>query len=531
MGPVIRLLTVLQEGNDMLPDQSRIEETLSEREERFEKWRRSAGLFLGPLVAVIIYLMDLPQLADKAHTLAAILGWTVVWWVCEPIPLGMTALAGSVLCVVFGVEEAKTVFAPYADPIIFLFLGSFILAEAMAIHGLDKRFAYAIMSLKVVGNSTGRILAAFGFICAFLSMWISNTAATAMMFPIGLGIVYAMAEMMSGQMGMAINPLKLRFGTGMMLMAAYAASTGGIATPVGTPPNLIGIALIDKTLGIRISFFQWMTFAMPLTLFLCGVLFLIVYLLHRPELATLEGSREFVSREKATLGKWTAGQKNALAAFSITVILWVVPGFLALVWGQKSEIAKGYARMMPEGVAALIGALLLFVLPTDWKERKFTITWKQATQIDWGTLLLFGGGITLGSLMFDLKLADVIGKGLLSASGATSTWGITLGAIFIAILVSETSSNTASANMVVPVMIALAQAAGVDPIPPALGATLGASWGFMMPVSTPPNAIVYGSGMVPITRMIRAGVIYDVIGGLTLWIGLYILLPWVGLAK
>jgi sodium-dependent dicarboxylate transporter 2/3/5 len=186
--------------------------------------------------------------------------------------------------------------------------------------------------------------------------------------------------------------------------------------------------------------------------------------------------------------------------------------------------------MMPEGVAALIGAALLFLLPVDWKEREFTISWKQATKIDWGTLLLFGGGITLGSLMFDTKLAEVIGTSLLKMSGATSVWGITFGAIFIAILVSETSSNTASANMVVPVMIALAQAAGVNPIPPAIGATLGASWGFMLPVSTPPNAIVYGSGMVPITAMIRAGIFFDILGGLVIWAGLYILLPMVGLA-
>jgi sodium-dependent dicarboxylate transporter 2/3/5 len=170
------------------------------------------------------------------------------------------------------------------------------------------------------------------------------------------------------------------------------------------------------------------------------------------------------------------------------------------------------------------------MLPVNWKEREFTISWKQASRIDWGTLLLFGGGITLGNLMFGTKLAEVIGKGLLQLSGATSVWGITFGAIFIAILVSETSSNTASANMVVPVMIALAMAAGVNPIPPAIGATLGASWGFMLPVSTPPNAIVYGSGMVPITKMIRAGVFYDILGGIFIWVGLRIILPVVGLA-
>jgi len=505
-------------------------ETVSAQEEAFEKWRKGIGLFLGPLVALAVYLADMPSLSPKAHTLAAVLSWTVVWWVCEPIPLAMTALFSSVLCVVFGVAEARTVFAPYADPIIYLFLGSFMLAEAMAIHGLDKRFAYAIMSLKSVGNSTGRILLAFGFICAFLSMWISNTAATAMMFPIAVGIVYAMADITATQTGRRLDPLKLRFGTGMMLMAGYAASAGGIATPVGTPPNLIGIAMIEKFCGVKIAFFHWMSFALPLLLLLFVLLYVLMYYLHKPEVARIEGGTAFVAEQRARLGSWTRGQKNALFCFLVTVILWLVPGVLAVIYGESSTIAKAYSRMMPEGVAALVGASLLFLLPVNWKQREFTISWKQATRIDWGTLLLFGGGITLGTMMFQTKLAEVIGTNLLSMSGATSLWGITLGAIFIAILISETSSNTASANMVIPVMIALAQAAGVNPVPPAIGATIGASWGFMLPVSTPPNAIIYGSGMVPITAMIRAGILFDILGGLVIWAGLYLLLPVVGLA-
>ena len=511
-------------------DSIELKETVSPQEQTFDRWRNNIGLFLGPLVAVTLYLIDMPSLSPKAHVLAAVLSWTVVWWVCEPIPLAMTALLSSVLCVIFGVSDARAVFAPYADPIIYLFLGSFMLAEAMAIHGLDKRFAYGIMSLKFVGNSTGRILLAFGFICAFLSMWISNTAATAMMFPIALGIVYALADIQMKQTGRKVDPLKLRFGTGMMLMAAYAASAGGIGTPVGTPPNLIGIAMIEKFCGVKIAFFQWMSFAIPLLVLLFALLYFLMYFLHKPEVARIQGGTEFVLEERAKLGRWTRGQKNALLCFLVTVTLWLIPGILSVIYGDAAPISKAYGKMMPEGVAAIVGALLLFLLPVDWKKREFTISWTQATKIDWGTLLLFGGGITLGTMMFDTKLAEVIGTGLLKFSGATSVWGITFGAIYIAMLVSETSSNTASANMVIPVMIALAQAAGVNPLPPAIGATLGASWGFMLPVSTPPNAIVYGSGMVPITSMIRAGIFFDLLGGLVIWAGLYVLLPLVGLA-
>ena len=505
-------------------------ETLSPQEERFERWRNTIGLVLGPAVGLMLYLMPMPSLSPQAHKLAAIIGWVGVWWITEPIPIPMSALMGAVLCVLFGIADVKKVFAPFADPIIYLFMGGFMLAEAMAIHGLDKRFAYAIMSMKAVGNSTGRILAAFGVICGFLSMWISNTASTAMMFPIALGIVYAMADIVGQQSGTGMDPTKLRFGTGMMLMAAYGASAGGIGTPVGTPPNLIGIAMIEKFCHVKIAFFQWMSFAVPLVILLFVLLYVLMYYLHKPEVEHISGSREYVAQERMQLGKWTQGQKNAMFAFLVTVTLWLIPGVLAILYGTDAPISKTYGRYVPEGVAALIGATLLFLLPVNWREREFTLSWGQAVKIDWGTLLLFGGGITLGNLMFELKLAEVIGKGLLGLSGASSVWGITFGAVFIAIIVSETSSNTASANMVVPVMISLAQAAGVNPIPPAIGATLGASWGFMLPVSTPPNAIVYGSGMVPITKMIRAGIFFDILGGFVIWIGLRILLPLVGLA-
>ncbi|MCU0574274.1 MAG: DASS family sodium-coupled anion symporter [Syntrophobacteraceae bacterium] len=520
----------LEPQRKTIKDFSAAKEKLSPEEERFERWRNTIGLGLGPLVALMVYLMPMPSLSPEAHVLAAIISWVGIWWITEPIPIPMSALLGAVLCVVFGIADAKKVFAPFADPIIYLFFGSFLLAESMGIHGLDKRFAYSIMSMKSVGNSTGRILLAFGLICGFLSMWISNTAATAMMFPIALGIVYAMADITQQKTGRSIDPTRLRFGTGMMLMAAYAASAGGIGTPVGTPPNLIGIAMIEKFCNVKIPFFQWMSFAIPLLLLLFTLLFLLMYFLHKPEVSHIEGSQQYVKQERAQLGGWTRGQKNAMAAFLVTVALWLIPGALAVLYGTDASVYKTYSKFMPEGVAALVGASLLFLLPVSWKEREFTISWGQAVKIDWGTLLLFGGGITLGNLMFELKLAEVIGKNLLALSGATSVWGITFGAIFIAILVSETSSNTASANMVVPVMISLAQAAGVNPIPPAIGATIGASWGFMLPVSTPPNAIVYGSGMVPITKMIRAGIFFDILGGMVIWLGLRLLLPLVGLA-
>jgi sodium-dependent dicarboxylate transporter 2/3/5 len=514
---------------DDITGQEAVGQTLSPAEQRFERWRSTVGFFAGPMAALSLYWMRMPSLDAKAHTLAAILGWVIVWWMTEPVPIPVTALLGAVLCVLLKVATVKEAFAPFAEEWIFLFMGSFMLAEAMVVHGLNKRFAYGIMSLRAVGDSPGRLLFVYGAAAALLSMWISNTATTAMMFPIGLGIVATMADVISRQTGKKTAPTQLRFGTAMMLMAAYAASVGGIGTPVGTPPNLLGIGLIEKFTNVKISFFQWMLFAVPLLLVMYPVLFFLLYLLHKPEMKGIEHAREYVRAELKKLGRWTPGQRNTCLAFSVAVVLWVIPGFLAAIWGPKSPIAEAYNARVPEAGAAIIAAVLLFLLPVNWKRREFTLTWRQAARIDWGTLLLFGGGLSLGGLMSKTGLAEAMGKGLLDFCGASSLWSLTLAAIVIAVLVSEFSSNTASASMVVPVIVALALAAKVNPVPPAIGATLGASWGFMLPVSTPPNAIVYGSGMIPITKMIRAGILFDIAGAIIIWLGLRILLPLVGL--
>jgi solute carrier family 13 (sodium-dependent dicarboxylate transporter), member 2/3/5 len=503
---------------------------ISPLEEKIEFWRQRVSLFLGPLLAFVLLLVPMPAISAQAHILAAIIGWVVVWWIGEPVPIPVSAILGAVLCILAGVGDAKTVLAPFAEPTIFLFLGSFILARSMSVHALDRRFAYGIMSMGWIADRSWRILFAFGAIAAFISMWVSNTATTALMLPIGLGIVTTMAEMLEKKTGRKTEPARLRFATAMMLMAAYASSAGGIGTPVGTPPNLIGIAMIEKFTGVKIPFFKWMLFAVPMLVVMYGLLFLLLYFLHKPEMPVMKGTQEFVRLELAKLGPWSRGQKNSLAAFLVTVCLWVIPGFLAIFWGNSAPLTKLYGLRLPEAAAALIGASLLFLLPLDWKKRQFTISWRQAVAIDWGTLLLFGGGLSLGNLMFQTGLAEHIGRGLLRMSGAESMWAITFMAVFIAIIASETSSNTAAANMVVPVVIALALAAGVNPVPPALGAILGCSWGFMLPVSTPPNAIVYGSGMVPIIKMIRAGFLFDISGGLVIWAVLRLLLPLIGLA-
>jgi sodium-dependent dicarboxylate transporter 2/3/5 len=207
----------------------------------------------------------------------------------------------------------------------------------------------------------------------------------------------------------------------------------------------------------------------------------------------------------------TTAERNVLGAFAATVLLWTLPGFLALAGLDDSTFSREYQKAVPEGVAAMIGALLLFVLPVDWRTRRFTLTWDEAVRIDWGIVLLYGGGLALGALAFQTGLAEAMGRGITAWLPSKTSLALTVIFTGSAILLSEATSNTASANMIVPVAIAVAQAAGVRAVEPALGATLGASMGFMMPISTAPNAIVYSSGFIPITAMMRYGIVLDVV--------------------
>jgi sodium-dependent dicarboxylate transporter 2/3/5 len=508
-------------------------ETLSALEAAFERGRRAAGVVLAPLAFAAVYLAS-AGLGAQGQMMASILAAVVVLWICETLPLPATALLGAVLCIALGVAPARQVYSYFADPIVFLFIGSFMLARAMAVHGLDRRIALSFLSIGWVSATPARMLAGLGFVAAALSMWVSNTATTAMMLPIGLGILAALHRTRGD--GTALGSRPWPFATGMMLMVSYAACIGGIGTPVGSPPNLIGITFINSATGVDIDFLTWMAIAVPMLVTMAAVLFLLLYRLH-PEKPTARGAgslsndmREHVAREKNLLGPWTRGEVNTLIAFGFAVALWILPGALSAVGLADSPVSEWLEARLPEASVAVIAALLLFVLPVRLREGEFTLSWTEAVKIDWGTILLFGGGLTLGTLMFETGVARQMGEAFAAQLGTSSLWGFTFTAIAIGIVMSETTSNTAAANMVIPVVIAIAQASDINPIPPALGAVFGASFGFMLPVSTPPNAIVYGSGLIPIPKMIRAGFIFDVVGLFVIWIGLRVMCPLLGLA-
>ncbi|MDQ3629183.1 MAG: DASS family sodium-coupled anion symporter [Actinomycetota bacterium] len=506
------------------------EQQLSPAEERFEKARRTTGFVLAPLVSVVFWFLPL-ELDDTQQGLAAILLGVVILWVTEPVPIPIGGFIGVAAIVLTGVASADDALLPFGSSTVFTFIGAFILAQAMLKHGLARRFAMFVLSAPGVGNSTFRVIIAFGLVTALLSAFVSNTATVAMLLPTGIGILSVIAKLLQdkGIVEEDFDPLRLRVGVALMLMLAYSASVGGLLTPVGSPPNLIGRDLIEQQTGERISFLDWMIMAAPICALMFVALVIILLLLNKPEIKRIEGVEEYVRRERQEMGPLSIAERNSLIAFGVTVALWITPGIIAVFVGTDSATYETVSGRLDEGVMAVLGASLLFLLPTSWKDREFTLNWSDAAKIDWGTIMLFGTGIIFGALLASTGLAETIGAGAFEALGISSTITITAFAIVLAILVSETTSNTASAAVVVPIVLSLAIAADVNPFVPALAATFAASFGFMLPVSTPQNAVVYGSGVVPITKMIRSGASFDVLGGILILLALPLMVGVLGL--
>jgi solute carrier family 13 (sodium-dependent dicarboxylate transporter), member 2/3/5 len=506
------------------------EQVLTPTEERFERGRRTVGLVLAPVITVLMLLLPL-DLEPAQHKLAAVLLGVMVLWITEAVPIPVGGLLGVAFVVALGVQPADEVLQPFGSSTVFTFIGAFILAQAMLRHGVAHRFAFRILSLPGVGRSTPRVLVAFGAITCLLSAFISNTATVAMLLPTAVGILSVIAGLVKAQLpeDAPFDPLRLRVGVALMLMLAYGASVGGLLTPIGSPPNLIGRGLIEEATGERISFLEWTATAFPICALMFVMLAVVLLLLNRPEISRLTGVEEYVHSERARLGPLSRAEKNTLVAFGTTVVLWITPGIVALIAGNDSEAYTTVSDRLDEGTVAVFGAALLFLLPTNFARREFTMTWTEASRIDWGTIVLFGTGIIFGSLLRTTELAQTIGDASADALGIASTVALVLFAVALAILVSETTSNTASAAVVVPIIIPIAQAAGIDPLLPALAATFAASFGFMLPVSTPQNAIVYGSGAVPITKMIRSGIAFDIAGAVLIALLLPLTIAMVGL--
>jgi sodium-dependent dicarboxylate transporter 2/3/5 len=458
--------------------------------------RQRIGFILAPVAFFSLYTLPLYSANPSAHKALALFITVVILWVTEAIPLAFTALLIPFFAIVLGIANSTEAFSNFSNPIIFLFFGSFVIAKAMSYHGLDKRIAILIISRKWV-NSPSRILFSIGAVTAFLSMWISNTATTAMIYLISLGIYGLLSS------GWEERESK-RFGLVLMLISAYAASIGGIGTPVGTPPNLIAIGFLEKFNTEKISFFQWMLMTFPYLL----VLFLVMFF-------TLRGKGFDGGIDKKGLNvelkSFSRGELNVLAIFCVVVFLWIFPGIASILLGD-SPFVLWFGHHLPESSVALLGAILTILIPINWKRGEFTLPFKEAISIDWGTLLLFGGGLTLGDILFRTGLAGDMGMWIKDNIPINNIFVITIIFCSLTVFLTEFTSNTAAINIMAPIIISTCIAFGVDPLIPVVTSTIGASLAFVLPVSTPPNAIIYSTGFVPLSSMLKYGILIDLAG-------------------
>jgi sodium-dependent dicarboxylate transporter 2/3/5 len=476
-------------------------ESTSEAEARFEEIRRRTGLWLAPLAGLTLWLAPLP-LASQAHTLAAIFAFTVILWATEAIPMPAAGLIGPVLLVIGGVAPMEKAFSSFAHPVVFLFLGSFLLALGMQKHGLDRRIANTLLALPVVSQSPLRLLISMALLTAALSMWMSNTAITAVMLPIALGVIRGNPDLSGNR----------KFASALILTIAFSASIGGLATPVGTPTNLVALGQLERFGLQKPDFFGWMKLGVPLA----GTLIIFLILVMR----ACGGKTRLESTPPSLRpsGKISRGEMNTSVVFLTAIALWLLPGIADLVGAGQAPLIAWMKTNVPEELIGLCAGLLLFVLPVSLSKHEFTLDWRDTAKVDWGTLFLFGGGFALGFQIKETGLARAIGDSVAALLQQPGEGLLIAVAIVISILLSEATSNVASANVMVPLMIGVAQSTGADPQRVALATCLACSLGFMLPISTPPNALAYGTGMVRIPEMMKYGLLLDIAGGAAVWV-------------
>lgn len=484
------------------------------------------GLALGPLLALGVYAL-LPTefvgvqgepvpFTHAGRATLAVLVWMATWWLTEAIAISATALLPIALFPLLGVGTVAEASAPYARDLIFLFMGGFMLALAMQRWGLDRRIA--LSTLRLVGTRPAAMIGGFMLVTAVLSMWVSNTATTAMMLPIALSVVDLVVRQESGVPTAKVEGLAeagrgaRNFALSLMLGIAYAASIGGIATVIGSPPNGILVQYLEDAFGVHISFAQWMRIGGPFALvFLPLAWVLITWVLYPIPIRRIEGGGELVGRELAGLGPMQRGEWIVLGVFLLTATLWITrPLLVSIEWGSGADPWRPLAGLSDSGIAILAG-LALFATPVRPRERVFALDWPTAVQLPWGILLLFGGGLSLAAAVEANGVAEFFGSQALLFRGVP-TWVLVLAVTTAVIFLTELTSNTATTATLVPILAGLSPGLGVAPEMLIFPATIAASCAFMMPVATPPNAIVFGSGYITIPQMCRAGLWLNLLG-------------------
>ncbi|GAA5032252.1 sodium-dependent dicarboxylate transporter SdcS [Marivirga lumbricoides] len=464
------------------------------------------ALVAGPLLFTLIQLSN-PQFwfAETGWDVFSVALWMVVWWIFEAIPIFATALLPMVLLPTMDVFKLSEATAPYASPIIFLFMGGFMLALALEKHQLHRRIALNL--IKLTGTKANGIIMGFMLATAVLSMWISNTATAVMMLPIALSVVRLLDRNEQTFSGFA------KFKTALFLSIAYAANVGGMATIIGTPPNVVLVGLVKNILDREISFAGWLIIGLPVvSIMLVLVYLMLTRVLFRHGIGKLDQAEDFIEAELKVLGGWTKEQNCVAFIFSLTAICWIA----------KSQINSliGF-DLLNDTVTAMSGGLATFIVPLN-RKGKMLMSWESMKELPWGILILFGGGMALAKAMEEAGFVDQIGVAI-SQYDQMPVWVLLLILTGLALFLTELMSNVALTTIAIPMVISIAEGLSVEPLLLAIPVAMATSCAFMMPISTPPNAIVFSSGYISIKQMVRAGFVLNLIAILILFLaGLYL---------
>ncbi|MBL6873967.1 MAG: SLC13/DASS family transporter [Flavobacteriales bacterium] len=470
--------------------------------------KKNIGLILGPLVYLLIKLFYNPnELSEEGLAILASTLWVAIWWVTEAVPIYVTALIPIILFPLSGGLELKQTTSAYGHKFVFLFVGGFILAIAIEKWKLHKRIALNIIN--IVGTKKSNIILGFMIATAFLSMWISNTATAVMIMPVGLAIISQLKD----------NPNTLEnentiFGKTLMLAIAYSASIGGMATLIGTPPNLVLAGVIKTSYNIEINFLQWMSFGLPISLLLLFICWkYLTSIAYKFKDENFKSGLEEINDQIKNLGKFSYEEKSVLIVFIATALAWITQSF----------IIKKFIPEIDDTIIAIIAAVVLFILPDKSGDNKL-LSWSDAVKLPWGILLLFGGGMALAKGFDSSGLAVWIGNQMNFFRNIPL---IILLLVLIAMVnfLTEITSNLATTAMLLPVLVALANTIDINSYYLLVGATVAASCAFMLPVATPPNAVVFGSKILNIDDMIKKGFWMNVISILILTAAVYWILP------
>ncbi|MBZ5216285.1 DASS family sodium-coupled anion symporter [Bacillus paralicheniformis] len=473
------------------------EQTMKEEKPPSYKTPQKIGLLLGPALFFAVLLFFFPEgLSHEGRMVLATTLWVAVWWITEAVPIPAASLLPIVLLPLTGALEGAAVTSSYGDPIVFLFLGGFLIALAMERWNLHKRIALNIIS--VVGTSTSRIVLGFMAATGFLSMWVSNTAAVMMMLPIGTAIIHQVSAVMKSE-SKDLAGEEAKFSKALIFSIGYAGTIGGLGTLIGTPPNIILAANIKKLYGVEVSFGGWMAFAVPVVVILLVAVWLyLTKVAHPIKMKELPGGKELILEEKRKLGKMSFEETMVLLVFGFAAFMWVTRTFL---WDDKIP-------GIDDTMIAIFAASLLFLIPSLNKGGR-VLDWSVSKDLPWGILLLFGGGLALATGFKETGLAEWIGGRLTVLDGFNFVVIVVISAALVLFL-TEITSNTATATMILPVLASLALALNVHPYALMVPAAMAANCAFMLPVGTPPNAIIFASGKLKISEMVRTGFVINI---------------------